>query len=475
MIADWSQPVFESLAQLVAARTGLVTSRTPEDFERASRRAMHKLALRDLAEFAGRLAGGEGWDELLDEVTVGETYFFRNPEHFELVSDTILPAILNDRKDDATLRVWSAGCASGEEPYSLAILLDQAGLLARASVYGTDICALALAKARSGRYREWAFRQIDASLTARYFRGDRSERTLHSAIRAAVTFRQLNLADDVYPARSTDTCEMDLIFCRNVLIYLSTEAIAHVGRKLFAALAPGGWLVTGPSDPLLSHAADYEVITTPRAICYRRPHARFRAFRTPLLRTPERAELLALPKLAPANPRSFAAVEAPGRHALAHAAFTRADYPQVIQLARMHPDDHTLSVLWVRASWNHADGLLAQRVCAEAIARHALSAELHYLHAVALLDCRRLTEALAAVNKAIYLDRTLSVAHFALGSILERLHDRDGARRAYRNARSCANAQAPEQLLPLGDGIVAAGMLAATTHALSALEKRGHG
>jgi chemotaxis protein methyltransferase CheR len=131
--------------------------------------------------------------------------------------------------------------------------------------------------------------------------------------------------------------------------------------------------------------------------------------------------------------------------------------------------------LSVRASWNQVDGLSAQRVCAEAIERHRLSAELHYLHALALLDCRHLAEALGAVNKAIYLDRTLSVAHFALGSILERLHDLDGARRAYRNARSCAVAQAPEQPLPLGDGIVAAGMLAATRHALSALDKRGHG
>jgi chemotaxis protein methyltransferase CheR len=473
MNAAWSQPVFECLAQLVAARTGLTTSRTPEDFERACQRTMQNLALGDLGELAGKLAGGEAWDALLDEVTVGETYFFRNPEHFELVSDTILPAILRERCDDAVLRVWSAGCSSGEEPYSLAILLDQAGLLARAAVYGTDICALALAKARAGRYREWAFRQIDAALAARYFHGGRSERSLHDAIRAAVTFKQQNLADDVYPAPSSGICEMDLIFCRNVLIYLSTEAIAQVGRRLFAAPAPGGWLVTGPSDPLLSHTADFEVITTPRAICYRRPIERGRAFPAP--RAWEPAALFVQPKVALAEPRPKAPAEHVGRHALAHAAFTRADYPQVIQLARLHPDDHALSVLWVRASWNHADGWLAQRVCAEAIEHHALSAELHYLHAVALLDCRRLTEALAAVNKALYLDRSLSVVHFALGSILERLHDLDGARRAYRNAHSCAIAQPPDQLLPLGDGIAAAGMLAATSHALSALDKRGHG
>ncbi|HEX4353823.1 MAG TPA: protein-glutamate O-methyltransferase CheR, partial [Polyangiales bacterium] len=271
MSDGWSRVALETIAQLVAARTGLVTTRTPEDFERASVRAMERLAIENWGEFAGKLAAGVGWDALLDEITIGETYFFRNREHFDLVRDTIVPAILRERPTDHGLRVWSAGCASGEETYSLAILLDQLGLLANARVLGTDISNQAIAKARACCYREWAFREIDTASSDRYFEGERNERRVVSEIREQVLFSQVNLADKVYPSSSNDTENNDLIFCRNVLIYLSREAIERVGRQFFASLAPGGWLVTGPSDPLLSHAAPFEVITNPRGICYRRP------------------------------------------------------------------------------------------------------------------------------------------------------------------------------------------------------------
>jgi chemotaxis protein methyltransferase CheR len=159
-------------------------------------------------------------------------------------------------------------------------------------------------------------------------------------------------------------------------------------------------------------------------------------------------------------------------HAQASAAFACADYPRAIAIARMHPDDHALSVLSVRASWNYGDAALAQRACAEAIVRHGLSTELHYLNAVALLDCRRLPEAVSAAQNALYLDRTLSIAHFTLGSILERMHDIQGARRAYRNAYEASLAQQPDEPLELADGILASGMAAAAERALAALQGR---
>jgi chemotaxis protein methyltransferase CheR len=331
-----------------------------------------------------------------------------------------------------------------------------------------------VAKARAARYRDWAFRAVEPSFSALYFRGDLASRAVADSIREQVSFRQLNLASDDYPSSSGDICAMDLIFCRNVLIYLDPDTCAHVERKLFDALAPGGWLVSGPSDPMPGQCAPFERLSTDGVVCYRKPDAI--SLDLPVSVDPlgrQRGPAGAVVSIG----RKFRSARQLARvrdvsepHALASAAFACADYPRAIAIARMHPDDHALAVLSVRASWNYADAALAQRACAEAIVRHGLSTELHYLNAVALMDCRRLPEAVSAAQNALYLDRTLSVAHFTLGSILERMQDIQGARRAYRNAYEASLAQQPDEPLELADGILASGMATAAARALAALQ-----
>jgi len=478
MVQNSSQSRFEDLAQLVAARTGIVIQRTPEDFERATRRAMEKLALGSLDELVGRLRAGSGWDALIDEVTVGETYFFRNPEHFELVRDALLPAIERERPVGHVLRVWSAGCASGEEAYSLAIMLRELGLLDSARVYGTDVSALALGKAQAACYRDWAFRAADESLRALYFCAEPAGQTLRDTIRARVSFRRLNLASDDYLVSLGDSCAMDLIFCRNVLIYFDADTIAHVEKKLFEALAPGGWLITGPSDPVLGQRAPFEVVSTARGTCYRRPTSLAAALpsNSPVAAAveagagpPPRAlgrPAVAVPRRVPPAPELI------GQHALANAAFAHADYTRVIEVASLHPSDLPLAVLRVRARWNQDGAVRAECACREALAEHGLDTELRYLHAVALLECRRLPEALRAVEKVLYLDRALLIAHFTHGSILERMHDPEAARRAYRNAYDGSRSRPSNEVLAFADGVVAGGLAAASGRALAALLHR---
>jgi len=476
MNPSWSHPAFGVVAQLLATNAGLLVARSPEDLERASRQVMQQSGIRNPSDFASAIAAGLHWDELLDHVTIGETYFFRNPEHFDLVRETILPALARERIASHQLRVWSAGCASGEEAYSLAILLHQQGLLHEALVLGTDLSRRAIAKARAARYRDWSFRATDPALLPQYFRADRAEHLVSDSIKQHVRFAQLNLAGEEYPSAETDINAFDLIFCRNVMIYFDALSIARVERRLFDALAPGGWLVTGPSEPLLGQRAPFEVIMHQNAICYRRPSARAHVIqkREPLVRP--------LP-LGASVPVLLAAARAPVEktrwprseplpRSQANAAFARADYKRVIELARVHSDDRDVAALGVRSSWNEAGASEAERACARALRDHALSAELQYLHALTLIECRRLPEALKAARQALYLDRSLTIAHFALGSILERMHDVEGARRSYRNAYDASNARAPGEALPLGDGIVAGGLASAAAHALEELDKR---
>jgi len=224
---------------------------------------------------------------------------------------------------------------------------------------------------------------------------------------------------------------MDLILCRNVLIYFDRETVGRVARRLFDALAPGGWLVTGPSDPSLVDAAPFEAVATEAGVLYRRAPAPAE----PVLVAP-----------APPLPRADPAWDP--RHA-------RAAGPDEVvapaRRARPRGADAAASALHVRALAN-LDPSTAERACAEASAHHPLSAELHYLRALLLLDLGRDAEAAEAARRVLYLDGSLAAAYLTLGTILRRLGDREGARRAYRNARALCAARSPDEVVALTDG-----------------------
>lgn len=186
---------------------------------------------------------------LAAQLTPGETYFFRDHGQFALLRTRILPELIERRREKRRLRLWSAGCASGEEAYSIAMLIDmvlpewQAWQI---TLVGSDINGEALAHARRGRYGDWSFRMVPGSLKARYFRRNGDEWVLDPRIRAMVDFRAGNLVTDTIPDWMFS--DMDLILCRNVLIYFHPEAVRIVAEKLAASLAEGGYLVTGHTE-----------------------------------------------------------------------------------------------------------------------------------------------------------------------------------------------------------------------------------
>lgn len=183
----------------------------------------------------------------------GETYFFRDHGQFDLLRLRLLPKLIERRRQAKTLRLWSAGCASGEEAYSLAMLMDM--LLPQHDdweifILGSDINETALAKARQGSYSQWSFRMAPPALKHRYFLHSRDEWRLIDRIRSMVTFRTVNLIGEAFP--NTQLQDMDLILCRNVFIYFSTATVAAVANKLAASLNPGGYLMTAHTE-LIGH------------------------------------------------------------------------------------------------------------------------------------------------------------------------------------------------------------------------------
>ena len=247
----------ERFRDLVREQSGidLPSQRLPE-LERAVRKVMEETEEPDPGRLASLLDDRSddlaGLESLVGHITVGETYFFRHPQQFEAVERWILPELVDARRDVRRLRVWSAGCATGEEPFSSAILLDRiAPTLGgwNTTIVATDIHRGALETARRGRYRPWSFRGIPARVLQTYFDPVGSEFEISPRLRDMVRFEHHNLIEDPHPTLLLDANAVDLILCRNVLMYLTPDAIARVGDRLVASLADGGWLLLGPSDP----------------------------------------------------------------------------------------------------------------------------------------------------------------------------------------------------------------------------------
>lgn len=225
------------------------------------------------------LAGNLCWPEtggLASELTVSETYFFRDTGQLRAFTEHVLPERGRARAADRRLRILSAGCSTGEEPYSLAMLMRESQLMEGwdTSISGLDVNPRVIAHALRGRYSEWSLRQTSDLVRERWFRKDGREYVLDPAIRAAVTFRERNLV--VGEVAADDGQGYDVIFCRNMLMYLTPENFTELAAKLTRALAPGGFLFLGHAETLRGLPVDLQLCNVGEAFCYQRPPSRLR-------------------------------------------------------------------------------------------------------------------------------------------------------------------------------------------------------
>ncbi len=223
---------------------------------------------------SARLTEGE-LDAIACRLTIGETYFFRERKSFDALETHILRPLIDSRRGkERRLRIWSAGCATGEEAYSLAILLhrimpDLADW--NISILATDINPVFLRKACAGEYGEWSFRGVPRWLKEKYFTVNGNGRyVLADSIRKMVTFDRLNLADDPYPSLLNHTNAMDIIFCRNVLMYFSPDRIKKTVGGFLNSLLDGGWLVVSPCEVCHGLFPGYRPVSLDDAVFYRK-------------------------------------------------------------------------------------------------------------------------------------------------------------------------------------------------------------
>jgi len=385
-------------------------------------------------------------------LTVGETYFYREPAVFAALENQILPDLISARRAEGRrqLRIWSAGCCSGEEPYSIAMLLSR--LLPdleqwNITLLATDINPQFLAKARQGEYRDWSFRGTPDWMRNGYFEaGVAGSARVIAHIRRLVHFDYLNLMDDAYPALDNHTNAMDIVFCRNVLMYFQSDAMQAVLEKIRRALIDGGWLVISPTEASARMRALFTPVGFTDAMLYRKDERQPAAQAWPLLDivtrwTPPPLEVP--PAIdARAEPRPLPTVQP---------APEPAQTPSTLALA-------------ARACANRGQLDEAYRCCTEAIAHDKLNPGLRYLLASILTEQGRHAPAANALKQALYLDQNHVLAHFALGNCYRRQEQMEASSRHFAHARELLAHYAPEHLLPDADGLSAGRLLEIINH-----------
>lgn len=197
------------------------------------------------------------WDRVIDAISVQETYFWREVDQLQVIVNTLLPQVVAAQPDQP-VRIWSAACATGEEPLTLAMLLNEAGWFDRATIQivGSDVSPRAISLAQQGLYRERSFRSLPAHLRARYFELQDGRWRIDPALHQRVTWMRVNLMDEVAVAK---LAVAPFILCRNVFIYFAEEAVRRTVAQMYAHMPSPAYLFVGAAESLLKYQTRFRL------------------------------------------------------------------------------------------------------------------------------------------------------------------------------------------------------------------------
>ncbi len=482
MTSGISETLLSELSEFVGARMGLhFPVERWRDLEHGVSSAAGEFGFKDAETCIKWLVSSQLMKQELEilasHLTIGETYFFREKKSFEVLEEHILPGLIRSRtENEKRLRIWSAGCATGEEPYSIAILLSRMIPDLKdwnITILATDINPCFLKKAQKGLYNEWSFRDVPAWIK-NYFKKTKHGFEIIPDIRKMVTFSYHNLAEDTYPSLLNNTSAMDSIFCRNVLMYFSQVRAKQVVAALYLCLVDGGWLVVSPVETSHILYSQYVAVNFPGAIFYKKDIAmsqRIEEFIPEKIYLPPGEirvaplpiEHISIPEIQSPEEKIKTAIEEqkaaePDAYKEALMLYQQGMYAQVVdKLIDLASQDHDTKamVLLARAYANYGKSVPALEWCEKAIAVDRLNPGCHYLHAMILQERGQVEEAVKSLQRALYLDQDFVLAHFALGNLSKRQGKMKESDRHFENALALLRRFEPDEILPESEGITA--------------------
>lgn len=410
----------ERAVAYVTHKTGLALSTTQVDELRHY--LTRRMAAHDPGESLAWLDDPREFRLIVDCLTVRETFFFRFDDQFNAFRTRLLPRMLAAaRAEGRPVRVWSAGCCTGEEPYTLALIALELGAN-DVEILGTDINENYLESAMTGAFSKRSIQLVPEAVLRRYFDAAHDRFVLKEEVRRRVTFKWLNLADTAYPSFLNGTAGLDMIWCRNVLIYVDKGRLRAIIDRFANCLLPTGVLALGHSETL---PRDWSLQVVPVGEAF------FYGHRRP---APPPADVAAPPA------RTVTAPVQP---------VTPPPAPPVA-------DDPAALVEQAASLADRGRMTEAVRACESAVARDPSLVRGHYL--LGLLTRERVSEAHAHFRRAVYLDPHHLPARLHLARAAENLGRHEEAVREYRNLERLASTRPPDEVLDVREGITV-GML----------------
>jgi chemotaxis protein methyltransferase CheR len=429
--------VMECMHSVIAKRLGSAVNDMRSESLLAAVRRLPAMLGAETIEHALRLLQelpleSPAWQHIVDATVIGETRFLRQPDWFGEIARLALAPLIAQRRSDGilTLRCWSAGCSTGEEAYTLAMILHD--LLPDFSAWKIDILAsdihvAALLQAAEAIYSERQLREVDADRISRYFEptsrgGDRYQ--VVGALRNIVRFSQASLIEDACQLPATQGGQFDLIICRNVLIYMTPANQRAIARHLSHMLRPEGWLAVSPTEAMAEWFKDLTPVNTSSAILFHRPKSsrRVAPTMTSISHSPAQRSTSPDDKRDPSLPLHRSAAQRSAKSAT----YTTRSMEQWLIDIRSLADRGQLTE--------------AKQRCLRLIGGDALNGDAKLLLAEIYTELGDIRLAVEAARQAIYLAPSSPMAHFLLGNNLAKQGHRRKAQQAMRIALSLAQA-----------------------------------
>ena len=412
----------------------------------------------DLEEFTAWLLSDnlsrEQIELLADFLTVGETYFFRDPKSFLVLENEIFPQLIASRQNTRFMRIWSAACCTGEEPYSIAMILRK--MIPdvdswQINILATDINQTFLERATEGLYGDWSFRATPDFFKGRFFKPKKNKFQIDAQIKKMVRFEWMNLAE-LECWEDPNYSSMDMIFCRNVLIYFSSEHSTKIINSLSNCLTPDGYLFVGPNELPASNETTFHSLHRNGAIVLQKANqtAPGESIQTTNFESSDArdgAENL--------NKNQVPTLEE------AQARYDQALYQEAAELLLLrckNGGDFSSMVLLAKSFANHSDLKSALKWCDQAIKANRLNAATHYLRATILQEQGANNEAIHSLKQALLMDSSFVLAEFNLGILLRHSGNLRDAQRHFKSTLKLLGTYEDNEILPESEGTTASGM-----------------
>jgi len=497
-----SDNLISRLSEFVNSRTGLHFPREKwRDLKRNINAAAPDLGFNDPEQCIRWMLSAqltqEQADIIVGHLTIGETFFFRDKEVFQGLKEQILTPWTRSRNErERRIKVWSAACSTGEESYSIAMVVDQMKPAFKGweiTIIGTDINARFLKKAKEGVYSRWSFRNTPDRLIDKYFKKTgKNHFEISPHIKEMVSFSQLNLVQKGHFSPPGNTGAMDVIFCRNVLMYLSADMREKVILRLTGALSKGGWFIVSPSETSFVQAPGLNPVRFPGAILHRKESST-RADRkaakvvlprrTREQRKPRKSAIIPLPARAAVSvyqrktpdhkpspslrtlPKKEKRKEERDFYQEALALYDKGRYEEVAEkLDRLLSEGKMANnallmpeqmALLAKAYANMGKLDEARKWCEQSVQTEKLHPDYHYLLATIYQEQGLVEEPIKSLRHAIYLDPDFVMAYYLLGHLTRGQGKTGESKKYFRNALGLLSSMGPGEIVPHSDGLTA--------------------